>query len=44
MLKLSLLKRKLRKGHRSKPPQGGIEVNPQLMRSETKKGETKNDK
>ena len=24
-------------GYRSKPPQGGLEVNPQLMRSETKK-------
>jgi len=24
-------------GYRSKPPQGGLEVTPQLMRSETKK-------
>ncbi len=29
---------------RSKPPFGGLEVNPQLMRSETKKGEEKMNK
>jgi len=27
----------IKKGHRSKPPFGGLEVNPQLMRSETKR-------
>mgnify|MGYP003128125245 CR=1 FL=1 len=34
---------KKNKEHRSKPPQGGLEVTPQLMRSETKKGERQND-
>jgi hypothetical protein len=43
MLKLNLLKRKLRKEHRSKPPQGGLEVTPQLMRSETNKQGAKNE-
>ena len=38
MLKTLRQKKKSKKIEcRSKPPQGGLEVNPQLMRSETKR-------